>query len=297
MISRVTLGDGDGERFAVTINDGPFDDTDYRSMRVERYAPRRDDCVERLRVFAGARELPLSALAVMSAAALRESHRSTFELGVTALTAIRHPEGRVTVPLPSPVLGTRPVEARADVARALGLRPTDLSPDLSVTVGSCGTAALLVPVSPDSVFDARFDPDAFGAIVEKARVLGALVFSIDNYNILCRWLAPDTPALADPGATTAIACAAVLLARAEKLPRVRSTTHFADAFGHSRNTAPVSLHGAAPSRESTEGSAVVARHVTPTGPSAGIEIFVRADGRRDGEVTVTALARVEAQPL
>ena len=288
MSKRVDVGDGEGRGFVVCVDSGG----DEAVTRVERAPARRDDCDERLRVYVGARELPMSPLAVIAAAALREGHRSTFELGVTALTALRGDDGRVTVPLPAPVLGPREIEARAAVAASLGLREGDLDPELPITAGSCGTSSLLVPAALHAVGDASFSPDAFRAVIEKARVLGALVFGLDGDVIVARWLALDTPPLADPGATMATACAAVLLARAGRLPIAVVTAEHGDAFGSSSDTQPVAIHGAAPAGDVSTVYRARARHWTPAGRSARVEVTVRGAGRRDGDVAVSALARV-----
>lgn len=288
MSARVNVGDGDGRPLVVCVdNDG-----DEAVTRVQRGRARRDDCDERLRVYVGERELPLSPLAAMAAAAMREAPRTTFEQGVTALTALRGDDGRVTVPLPAPVLGLREVEARGDVAEALGLRERDLDPELPVTAGSCGTASLLVPLALHGVGDASFSPEAFRAVIEKARVLGALVFGLDGDVIVARWLALDTPPLADPGATMAVACAAVLLARAGRLPIAVVTHEHEGAFGSSAETRPVGIHGAAPVGDVSTVYRARARHWTPSGRTAQVEVTVRGAGRRDGDVAVSALARV-----
>lgn len=143
-------------------------------------SPRRDDCHRRARVFTPLRELPLSITAAFAAALVTGGLRERFaiEQGVIALEVLRDAEDRMAIAMPRPVFGQIAMPDPDAVARALGLGPESLDPAMPVLAGNAGLLSLLVPVRHrDDLADAAVSPRAWRQVIEKAKVLAALLYT------------------------------------------------------------------------------------------------------------------------
>lgn len=138
--------------------------------------PRREDCEVRARVFTSRRELPLSVKGAMAVAeVLGASAEIAIEQGVTRTVVRREDEGRWSVALPRPVLGSIPIEQRALAAAALGLSDDDLDGALPLLSVSCGVLMVVAAMrSREAVARAAVQPALWQRLIEKAKPYGVL---------------------------------------------------------------------------------------------------------------------------
>jgi len=207
--------------------------------------PRREDCEVRARVFTPRRELPLSVKGAMAVAeVLGASAEIAIEQGVTRTVVRREGDGRWSVALPRPVLGTIPIDRRALAAAAIGVGEDDLDGGLPLLSVSCGVLMLVVALrSREAVARAAAQPALWQRLIEKAKPYGAVALGpAGEGEVALRCLRAGEGD--DLGAGEACASAAVyLLRQGVRAAAARQTLRFEQRDGPRCAVVDVSVEG------------------------------------------------------
>jgi trans-2,3-dihydro-3-hydroxyanthranilate isomerase len=162
-----------GNQLAVFLEPAGLSDVEMQAIAREMnfaettfvFQPTDVEAAARVRIFTPSRELPFAGHPTVGTAwvlaryGLVSSHAREFALeeGIGLVPVRLDDNGAVWMSHRDPTFGT-PLDARVEIARALGLQEVDLLPDAPIVSGSTGVPFLFVPLKNPATVD-RAEPN------------------------------------------------------------------------------------------------------------------------------------------